>query len=116
MRKIRVENETRGTALGDSIQVAENLVTRVVGLLRHTTLAPGEGLWIVPCNSIHSFWMKFRFDAIFVDKNHVVVGIISDMARGRISRVYSKAHGVLELPSGTAAATKTQIGDQLKFL
>jgi uncharacterized membrane protein (UPF0127 family) len=108
-------NVTRGTNLATCARVAETPSTRMVGLLRDTGLAQGDGLWIVPCNSIHSFWMKFVFDAVFLDKNLRVVHLVPEMKPWRISKIAFAAHTVLELPPGVIAATQTQIGDQFEM-
>jgi uncharacterized membrane protein (UPF0127 family) len=108
-------NVTRGASLADCARVAENPWTRLVGLLRDKSLAQGDGLWIVPCNSIHSFFMRFIFDAVFLDKDLRVVHLMSEMKPWRISKMVFSAHSVLELPPGTIAATQTQMGDQLQM-
>jgi len=82
--------------------------------LKHTGLEPGEGLWIAPCEAIHTFRMKFPIDVLFLDKKRKVLKIKSDMQPGRMSACL-RAHSVLELPSGTAAATQTVAGDQLEL-
>ena len=75
----------------------------------------GDGLWIVPCNSIHSFWMKFDFDAIFLDKNLRVVHLVREMKPGRISKIVFAAHSVLEVPAGLIAQTATELGDTFEM-
>lgn len=57
------------------------------------------------------FGMKFAIDAVFVDKNGVVVGILEDFAPGKMSRIFGKAKSCLELPSGTVKRTGTTVGD-----
>lgn len=93
--------------------VAATMWSRVQGLLGRKGLEPGEGLLITPCNSIHSMWMRFRFDALFLDREGTVLHAIHDMKAWRISRIVFGAHQVLELPSGVIAATGTEKGDRL---
>jgi uncharacterized membrane protein (UPF0127 family) len=83
-------------------------------LLRHETLPSGEGLWIVPCEAVHSFGMKFAIDVLYLSKGKKVLKIRAEMGKWRMSACL-RAHSVLELPAGTAAATATQVGDQLEF-
>lgn len=85
------------------------------GLLGRDRLLPGEGLWILPCNSIHSFGMRFEFDALFLDRNRRVVGLYERFRRNRVSRVFPGARGVLELPAGTIRETGTEVGDEIEF-
>ncbi|HEY5996033.1 MAG TPA: DUF192 domain-containing protein, partial [Candidatus Deferrimicrobiaceae bacterium] len=78
-------------------------------------LVPGAGIWIHPCNSIHSFGMRFEFDALFLDAEGRVVGACSRFRRNRISGIHRNARGVLELPAGTIEATGTEVGDAIVF-
>jgi uncharacterized membrane protein (UPF0127 family) len=105
-------NVTRGVQLTQCGRVADNFYTRLVGLLRDKTLEHGDGLWISPCNSIHSIGMHFIFDAIFLDKNLRVVHLVREMKPWRISKMIFAADSVLELPAGLIAQTGTEVGDQ----
>jgi len=111
----RVLNVTRDCFLGEAVREAETLIQRLRGLLRTDGLAPGEGLWISPCNSIHSFGMRFAFDALFLGPDRKVVGMYQRFRRNRISRVFWNARGVLELPAGTIERTGTEVGDEIEF-
>lgn len=108
-------NKTRGVRLTECGRVADTFVTRLVGLLRDRQLEFGDGLWIVPCNSIHSIGMKFIFDAVFLDKDLRVVHLMREMKPLRISKLVFSAHSVLEVPAGTIAQTATEIGDQFEM-
>jgi uncharacterized protein len=109
---IRIRNVTRGTLLADRAAVAGSSAARRTGLLKHAELLPGEGLWIVPCECIHTFGMKFSIDAVFLTKKKKVLKISSEMPKRRIALAI-RAHSVLELPAGTVANTRTCRGDQL---
>src|SRR5476649_2725758 len=108
-------NLTRDVRLTECGHIADTFLTRLVGLLRHKTLEHGDGLWIVPCNSIHSIGMRFKFDAIFLDKNHRVVHLVREMKSWRISKMVFSARSVLELPAGLISQTGTEVGDQLEM-
>jgi uncharacterized protein len=110
--KILVRNQTRNTVLADSAEVADTSAKRRTGLLKHDGLAPGQGLWIVPCESVHSFFMKFAIDLVYLDRKHKVRKMRHSMAPWRMSICLS-AHSILELPAGVLEATGTQAGDQL---
>jgi uncharacterized protein len=112
--KIQVHNMTRGVMLADSAEVADTSAKRRTGLLKHTGLEPGDGLWIVPCESVHSFGMKFTIDVIYLDRKHKVKKVRPEMVPRRISACLM-AHSVLELPAGTIVRTGTQAGDQLQI-
>jgi uncharacterized membrane protein (UPF0127 family) len=112
--KIRVRNVTRDVVLADSAQSADTSAQRRTGLLKHTHLEPGDGLWIVPCESVHSFFMKFTIDVLYLDRKHRVKKLRREMAPWRVSACLT-AHSVLELPAGTIVRTGTQAGDQLEI-
>ena len=100
--------------LGDRVDIADTSATRRSGLLKHSQLEPGEGLWIAPSEAVHTFGMKFAIDVLFLDKKRKILKIKSDMVRSRMA-ICLRAHSVLELPSGTARAMQTVAGDQLEF-
>ena len=82
--------------------------------MKHTGLAPGEGLWIVPCEAVHSFGMKFAIDVVYLDRKKKVRKTRPNMVPRRISGCLL-ADSVLELPVGAIEASRTQPGDQLAF-
>ncbi len=112
--KIQVLNSTRNVTLADGAEVADTSAKRRTGLLKRTGLGRGEGLWIVPCESVHSFFMKFTIDVLYLDRKHRVKKIRPEMTPWRMSACLT-AHSVLELPAGTIAGTGTQAGDQLEI-
>ena len=114
LSKLRIKNQTRGTVLAEFASIADTSAKRRTGLLRHSGLGPGEGLWIVPCEAVHTFGMKFAIDLIFLNKRRKVRKIRHAVPRRRIA-VDLLAHSVLELPAGTIAATRTAVGDQLEL-
>ena len=112
--KVSVRNQTRGTSLGDAIDLADTSEKRRTGLLKHTHLDVGTGLWIVPCESVHTFFMKFAIDLVYVDRKHVVRKVRHAVPAWRLSACLA-AHSILELPPGTARQSGTVAGDQLEI-
>ena len=98
--------------MGESIDVANTSAKRRVGLLRHKLLGPGEGLWITPCESVHTFFMKFPIDLVYLDKRRKVRKVRHAVPPWRLSLCLT-AHSILELPAGTAERTGTVAGDVL---
>ena len=107
-----MRNQTRNAVLGDAVDVADTSEKRRVGLLNHKRLEPGDGLWIVPCESVHTFFMKFPIDLVYVDKKRRVRKVRNAVPAWRLSACLS-AHSILELPAGTAERTGTRPGDEL---
>ena len=113
MDPFAITNPRTGATLASATRLANNFWTRFRGLMGTPSLPPGEGLLIVPCNSVHCFGMKYAIDVLFLSKEGEVLHMIPDMQPRRVSPIIKKARATLELPAGTIAATGTQIGDQL---
>ena len=109
-----VANATRNTTLGRDIILANASGQRRTGLLNQESLANGSGLWIMPCEGVHTFFMRFAIDVIFLDRQNRVRKIRSALRPWRLSACVV-AKSVLELPAGTAEQTQTIVGDQLVF-
>lgn len=107
-----VRNLTAGGGLGDGVRRADSFGLRLLGLMFRARLAPGEGLLIQPCQQVHTHFMRFPIDVLFLDEGMRVVQIIRAMAPWRFSPRVAEARAVLELAAG--AATEVALGDQLK--
>jgi len=110
----QARNLTRGTVLAARLENAHTAAARNRGLLGRDSLPPGEGLWIAPCESVHTFFMRFSIDLIYLDRKLRVKKVRHSVPPWRVSACLT-AHSVLELPAGTAAATRTQRGDQVEI-
>ncbi len=99
-RLIRTRDGVRAL-LASNLFTADGLVSRTKGLLGRKSLPLGEGLWIKRCNSIHTLFMRFAIDAVFVDDNLKVVSIYRNLKPWRITRLHFRASSVFELPAGT---------------
>ena len=107
-----MRNQTRNTVLAESADMADTSAKRRTGLLKHERLSPGDGLWIVPCESVHTFFMKFPIDLVYLDKQKKVRKVRHRVPAWRLS-VCLSAHSILELPAGTLEQTGTRVGDEL---
>lgn len=111
--RLRISNVTRHSELADCAQVADRGATRRKGLLGRSGLDTGEGLWILPCEAVHTFGMQFPIDLVYLGRDLRVRKVRSHVRPWRLSACLS-AHSVLELPSGTVDKTQTRQGDQLE--
>jgi uncharacterized membrane protein (UPF0127 family) len=109
-----VRNTTRESILASAADIADTSAKRQKGLLAHEVLLPGQGLWIVPCQGVHTWMMKFPIDVLYLDRRKRVKKVRRTMRAWRLSFCLT-AHSVLELPAGTIERTLTQPGDQLQF-
>ncbi|PYV43996.1 MAG: DUF192 domain-containing protein [Acidobacteria bacterium] len=108
-------NVTRKKTLADVLSTADTIFSSLIGLLGKRNLPHGAGLWLVPCQSIHTMWMRFPIDVIFLDSEKTVVHLIENMKPFRISIHVSRAKSVIELPAHTITSTQTQLGDQIEI-
>lgn len=111
---MRVHNLTRQTVLATSLEVADSSAKRSKGLLGRKGLPQGGGLWIVPCESVHTFWMQFSIDLVYLDRNYRVKKVRSAVAPWRMSACLA-AYSVIELPAGTICESQTAAGDKLEI-
>lgn len=112
---MRITNRTRETLLASDAREARSFMTRLVGLLGRSSLAPGEALVIDPCSSVHTAFMRFSIDIVYVNREGQVIKVVPEMKPFRASAAGRLGCYVIELPSGTAAATGTFVGDQLEI-
>jgi hypothetical protein len=111
---LQVVNVTRGTVLAARLEAAQTSATRRKGLLGREGLSPGEGLWIAPCESVHTFFMRFPIDLIYLDRENRVRKVRSGVGPWRVSACLT-AHSVLELPLGTIRETRTERLDRVEI-
>jgi uncharacterized protein len=111
---MQVRNLTRQTQLASSLEVADTAAKRSKGLLGRKGLSEGGGLWIVPCESVHTIGMQFSIDLVYLDRKYRVKKVRSAVPPWRISACLS-AHSILELPAGTIGSTQTMRGDLLEI-
>ncbi len=112
--KLLIKNTNRNSVVADNADIADTSQKRRTGLLKHSNLAAGEGLWIVPCEAVHTFGMNFPIDVVYLNKQKKVLKIRDNMKKSRMS-LCLRAHSVLELPAGRAAETGIAVGDVLEF-
>jgi len=114
-RRVRIENQTRGTVIALTARVASSLRDRTVGLLGTSHLEPGHGLFIERSPSIHMFFMRYAIDVIFVDTGLGVTRAVEGLKPWGVVWWARGARDCLELPVGAIAASGTQVGDQLSM-
>ena len=109
---VYVYNQTKETFLAFQVKVADSVLSRLVGLLGKQALEPEGGVWIVPCNSIHTIGMLFSIDVVLLDKDFKVVGLHELLRPFSIIRPNFRAESVIELPPHTIFKSGTTVGDQ----
>jgi uncharacterized membrane protein (UPF0127 family) len=114
-RRFIVRNRTRGTVIAEDVRVADTPSARRIGLLKHSELKAREGLWIYPCQAIHTFWMRFPIDVAFLDRQKRVKRVYHRLVPFRLTRYVWGSTSVLELCAGVLQQSQTESGDELQF-
>lgn len=112
---MKVVNLTQNTLLSRKAGIADDFFSRLKGLLGRKNLLADEALIITHSRSIHMFFMKFSIDAVFIDKNKIVVGLVERIKPFQMSPMFFKAQDVIELPEGKIRETKTRLGDKIEL-
>jgi uncharacterized protein len=112
--RVLIRNLTRNTQIADRAEVAGTGVKRSRGLLGRKGLEPGEGMWIIPCEAVHTFFMQFPIDLIYLDRKHRIKKVRSNVVPWRFSACLS-AHSIVELPAGTIQKSESEKGDLVEI-
>jgi uncharacterized protein len=108
-------NRTRTTYLATDLLIAHSHWSRFRGLMAtdSSRFSRGQGLWISPSRGIHTFAMRFPIDAVYLDRERIVIHIEEGLKPWRMAAVRVHAASVLELPTGTVRESQTVLGDQV---
>jgi uncharacterized membrane protein (UPF0127 family) len=109
-------NVTNGAVLAGVIQIADDFITRLKGLIGRTGLGSDEALIIQPCKSVHTCFMSFPIDVIFLNEGLYILQTIENMQPYRFSPIVAGSSIVIELPAGRLVTTLTDVGHQVKLL
>jgi uncharacterized membrane protein (UPF0127 family) len=110
-----ITNTTRGTTVATQCRIARGLPQRILGLHLLPRLAEDEGLLLPGATTIDTMFMRYPIDLVFLDRSNRVTRIVADMRPWRMVARASGGRDCLELPSGAAAASGTQVGDELRI-
>jgi uncharacterized membrane protein (UPF0127 family) len=105
----------KNTCLSEKCFWARSSYRRLVGLLAHANLPEDESILIEPCKQVHTFFMRFPIDVVFLDKDNTVLEIRS-MTPWKLSPLVWGAQKVLELPEGKCMRAGLQKGQRLEML
>jgi len=112
MKRLKVKNARSGETVAPNAYLADNPLTRMRGLLGRASLPAGEAMVIRPSSSIHTAFMRFAIDVIYLNKQDEVVKVVPNLAPFRLSAARG-AHTVIEMSAGATAALDLRQGDRL---
>ena len=104
-----------GKEIAKDVFVAKSFVSRLIGLMFKSDIKNGDGLLITRCRSIHTCWMNFSIDVLFLSKNLEVISVIENMKPWRLTWIYPRATQVLELRAGSLKGIVKK-GDKVELI
>lgn len=111
-RRLVTITRADGTSVCESCSLAATFATRLRGLLGAKELAPGHGVLIRPASSVHTFFMRFAIDVVFLDRGGSVVKLVPNLQPWRVA-FGRGARETLELRAGEARARGIRVGERL---
>ena len=112
---MRIINLTNNKVLADRAKVADTFWPRLIGLLNRSSLDKGEALILKPSLSIHTMFMRFSIDVLFLDRKGTVIAKHPSFKPFRFSPFYLRANVTIELPEGAIESTQTRVGDVIQI-
>lgn len=116
MKSGQLFNLRTGQIVGDWVCKADSFWSRLHGLLGRTSLDPGEGLWLNPCQQVHMFGMHFSISVWFLDSTGHICSLIDELRPWKISPFIREAKSVIEFPAGWGKDTQSRLGDKLDWV
>jgi uncharacterized protein len=113
---LKVVNLSNGTELANEASNANTFFKRLKGLMFTESLPIGHGLHIQPCRSIHTFFMNYSIDVLYLSDQFEIVGMDETMKPATVGKYQRMAFSVLELPAGTIRRTDTKIGHYVSII
>lgn len=110
-RPVRVEGS--GVTVVERLEVADRPLARMRGLLGRRSLPREVGLLIRPCGSVHTWFMRFAIDVVFLDGQNRVIRIAHALRPFRAAFCLGRADAVLETAAGVSEAVGLRAGDRL---
>ncbi|MEH7436345.1 DUF192 domain-containing protein [Neobacillus drentensis] len=110
---MKVVNLSNGAELANNLSTADTFFKRLKGLMFSKSLPAGHGLLIQPCQSIHTFFMNYSIDVLYLSEDFEIVGLDETVKPATVGKYHKRAKLVLELPAGMIQKTETKIGNYL---
>lgn len=113
----QVVNVSKGNVvIAQRVAWAGSSAERRRGLLGRSGLSADEGIYLAPCEWLHTFGMRFPIDVAFISSSGLILAVYHGLKPNRLSKIVLRAKGALELSEGTLCVTNTAIGDTVEFL
>lgn len=110
---VQVIDLVQGTVIAKDVKPAYSFGKRLKGLLFTSSLPRQSGIHIQPCRSVHTYFMKYPIDIVYLDANQVVVGLDQSVAPGKRGSHFPSAFSVIELAAGRIEELALEAGQKL---
>lgn len=112
---LRIVLKKTGEDIAFNVRPAKTELSRIVGLMFNKEMVGFDGLLIDRCNSIHTFFMRYSIDVLFLDNDNRIVKIFRNLVPWRVTFPRFRARKVLELKGGSLSEA-VQEGEVLEFV
>lgn len=110
---MKIYNSSKNNLIADDVKLANSFLLRTLGLIPKDSISLNEGLIIKPCCSIHTFFMKFNIDVLFVNQQNQIIALYEKVKPYRVLPIHPTSFYVIELASGIISAQNIKKGDLL---
>lgn len=115
MREVSIFNLSKNVIISERAKIATEFISKFRGLMFKREIEKNGGLILVNTNSIHTFFMYFPIDVLFLNSDFLVIKKIENLKPNRITSPFNKAKFVVELKTGKIKKTNTEVGDKIIF-
>ena len=100
--------------LAEKVETAFSILKRMKGLMFRPTMAASTAMLLAPCPQIHTCFMKFSLDVLFLAEDGTVLYVMENLKPWRLSPIVGRAVQTLEMPAGTLQG-RVKVGDRVSF-
>lgn len=111
---MNIYNSSKNILIATDVKEAKNFFTRTIGLLFRKSISKDEALIIKPCSSIHTFFMKFPIDVLFVNKHNQIVAVYESVKPFKVLPIHFTSSYVIELAAGSVLDKNIDKGDLIR--
>ncbi|HEU5141281.1 MAG TPA: DUF192 domain-containing protein [Bacillales bacterium] len=108
-------NRSTGCVLAETVEEAHTFGKRLTGLMFRRAIPERYAMHLKPCRSIHTFFMRFPIDVLYLDAGRHIVAMQENLGTGKIGKSVRGAESVVELPAGQIRESGTRVGQVLHF-
>ncbi|MDF2521859.1 MAG: hypothetical protein K0R84_2487 [Clostridia bacterium] len=106
-------NVSKDNLVLEKLKLADGFFSKFKGLMGAKKLNKSEGLMLLSCNSIHTCFMRFPIDVVFLNMDYEVIALKERLQPWRFVNFVKKAYITVEMPEGTIENKQVQVGDLL---